>query len=814
MAAKKKTPQTTGSESSPLIGYFCTVDENGQAPDCKLPTSQAVWSVADQMDLDDRPRAQKRTRIYKQYKRFSPSSYTNLAKNMSGIQSNVNWGQLEWKINNRKSSFINMLTERNQCCIITTKHGEAHERVAYSKAISQAFDKVMREWSGHISNGERHIQDMLLFDIGVGYWDKPSSWMPSALARRDIIFPEDTDPDLCNLEQVLIRKKYKPVQLWEMVKNEDSARKMGWNRKAVLATLMYHTGTASNISSDLSLEDWAHKVSANDIPIGQYINQTVYCYEMLIKEYDGTISRAIILRDFSAFEKGVSVSSIRNKKTIRGQVNEELGFLYFKKQAYASWEEAIYIIKCQGGDDNLNDYRGHGESNFVQCRQYDLDMNAIITANRVNMMLMVQGNSNDSLEQMKKIEWGPYMTIPYGLEFAQNRFQIPVGEAVGVMQMYMADLSRGTGEYQMNAEGKSGGQRTLGEAEMDAAESAKLTSVEVRQFNIALTLYYKQLVKKFLKANSNSDGYEYVKKFKAICKDSGVPEEAYKWDNIAMVASPILQGAGSPSLQLMASEKTIELCGITAANEGQEMAVRDALAVLNGRENVDAYRPIAPPMEIELHRLIGMENTAMSTPNPNPENAMVYPNDKHLEHLQGHFSDTMAQVQRVSSEMDNMKREWTFFLDNLTEIEAKVQHANVHLQYLNMDRGKQEQFKVISANYAQVQRFISELAKNTQRMMEAESGGEASEKEREAQIKLQQMQAEGSLKISMEQARGNIKLANIAQQHEIRQEIAKDKAATNLAIKRLEAGMRARTKQNQPTKDNENPNNKAEGSAG
>jgi hypothetical protein len=435
------------------------------------------------------------------------------------------------------------------------------------------------------------------------------------------------------------------------------------------------------------------------------------------------------------------------------------------------------------GSGLFQDIKSQAESAFVACRQYDFTMNGLVDAVRLNSMLMIEGQGPDSTKMLKQMEWLPISVMPDGAKFIQNRFQLPVAESMGFMQFFMGDMYRGMGQYRINAPTSGGKQRTKGEAELDAAESAKLSGTQIRRFNECQTLYFKQLYKRFVSSKSSDDGYEYVKKFYEILEEMGTPKEAATWKNITSIRSNLINGAGSPSFKLITAEKLLQITAITPANEGQENAVKDAIAALSGRDNVARYRNTKPTKIDDTMRIIGFENAGMTDVFVNPANFPVLPTDPHIEHVNGHLQDMMMQIQTSMQMIQGGQPDVNELGKTVRSIQFKGGHIMAHVGFIQKDPSKQDFLKQFMQGMQQAQGAADEIAGVYQEMAQSQQGKQSSEEE----LKLQYLAAKSGIEIDTKKKLADISVGKAAISHAQRTEQRKEQGITQLALQKAKA---------------------------
>jgi hypothetical protein len=706
-----------------------------------------------------------------------------MAQKALPFSSNVNWGQMEFIINNQKSSYTDIITERQACAEIKTKYGNEKERLVHSENITKAFDHALREWPGYLYNKEQDVQSMLLYGKGIGMWTSPFGWMPEAVPLSDLLFPSNVKIDFSNLEEFVRRVRLTPYQLYKVIKDREAAESLGWNVDAVIDAIRFQR---SFLETNKTREEFYRTLSEASFNWNLSVNQTIDLYEIYWQEFDGTISKAVVLQDYTPIVSNIKSTLRGADKITDSEVRDQHGFMQLNIGLFDNWDQILYMVTDSVGSGLFHDIKSQAEACFVAARQYDFTMNSLVDAVRLNSMLLLEGQGPDSTKTLKQMEWLPMSIMPDGAKFTQNRITLPVQESMQFMQFYMGDLYRGMGQYRINAPTNRGGQRTRGEAELDAAESAKLSGTQIRRFNECETLYFRELYRRFVSSTRNDDGYHYVKRFHEMLEELGTPKEAAAFKNILSIRSNLINGAGSPSFKLITAEKLVNLTSITPANEGQENAVKDAIAALAGRDNVERYRNTKAPKIGDTERIIGFENAGMTDVFVNPANFPVLPTDPHIEHAVGHFQDLMLQMQTNLQAIQAGQPDINELAKAVRSIQFKGGHIMAHVEFIAKDETKGDFLKQFMQGMGEAGKMGDQIAEVYQEMAQAQQqeGGQGMSEE---DIKLQYLAAKSGIEIDTKQKLADISIGKASLSHAQRTEQREKQGITQLALQKAKA---------------------------
>jgi len=791
----KKSPAKSLPDSGAAINLFgqVSVDENGVAPDCRIPTCDNAYQISIQLLRDNAQRDRRNSRIYKCYKMFAPTDYSLVAKKeMMGL-SNTPFGQMRFRVDNRKGTFFDMVSQRTLAASIVTKFGNVRERKIWSDAISQGFNQLLNDWDRYYYNVNMDIEEMSLYGKGFEVCESMDGWPTSSYHNTSILVPDYTYADLSNLGEFCIKRSYTPLELWSKISDgnevdEKRAKEMGWNTRAVIDALRYQT-TSSNRTFLTSQAEWLRQVKAGNLNLSRYYNQRIDVFELIAKEYNGSISKMVLLQNYGPLVGNYNEHNRSPQKYTEKEYRDGYGFLFYKQNWVSAedfkqngWSEVICPMVDIPGSGLWHEISGFAEGIFSQCRYYDIHMNRVMDALDMNMRLLLDGSSAEGTKKLKQMDWtGPFMILPEDVKPVQHRFEMPMERALAVMNAYMLDVDRGTAQYQSQAINRAGKDQTATAAQLDAAENAKIRGTELSQFNNCQTVWLRTLYRRLIRTTRGGEGYELKEKFEDFMKECGVPKEAYALKNIQSINSLMLSGAGSVSYKLMASQQLVTLTGMTPANPGQEAAIRDGIAAIGGVQNLEAYRPRKKSQDGSEYRTIAQENLGFAAPFAQPESLQVEPTDNHLEHLQGHFSDLNLKLTQAEQQMQAGQ-----VMDLLPLVPAfalEGGHITAHLQYLSKDQTKEREVKAFAQQLNVFQKRVDAVTSAVQQAAQAQQPQAMSKQDQELQF----IAAKQSLELKHKEDMANQKRGERAVDHEQRNNARKDQVATDLAAKRAKA---------------------------
>lgn len=789
-SSRRKVSRNRASKSDANPDALRTLRPNGEAPKSRIRTASQVHNISREMVDANKLRSARNERFYKAYKRFPPTDYSTLVELKMEDQSNVNWGMMAFIINNTRGSFYDMLAERGTACDIITKVGTPIEQRVYSELISVAYDQyAVREDYSYLLGHEISILEMGLYGKGIHMWEDVEGFKSDPCPARDFYVPEDTHISLEKFDLFMRKRKFHLHELWQRIEDEKAAEDRGWNVEAVKDAMRSQRDDWLNKYSN---EDLMHDVVNGRMALTSVMKECVHVYDMYVREFDGTISRLMVLQDYMPLVNerksgmGKGGGKLPTDDELTESVADECGFLLCKMGHAENIHQVVSVFLDNAGSGEWHDTPSLAEEIFVQCRQYDITMNSIMDAIKLNMTLMLQGQTAEATERLKSMVWGQFAVIPADTPFVQSRIQMDTTGATTSLQFMMSDLYSGIGHYRVQQQSPSGEAPTATQRQLDAAESAKLSGTQIRRYNEQQTIYHKERYRRFVSLTRGAEGYEQYEKFRDELKEMGVPEKAWKFENIRSITSNMIAGPGSPSYKMMAAEKIIALTNLTPKDDGQRAAIEDGIAALSGRQNVRRYMPpkkrVDPDME---ERFIGLECETFSDPNLNPKNVQAFPHENHVRHIPYHLDDMASTVEKLEMAMKEGTLDEKKAYPGVIRLLHEGAHVGAHMKFLQRDEGKEAMFVQFSSDLNMIQKQVEKLQQNMQKMLDEKSQQKEFDPSSDPDIikKLAMTQ----LEVRAAEQLAAIKANSISTQHQLREDATREKTATTIATTRARA---------------------------
>ena len=667
------------------------------------------------------------------------------------------------------------------------KEGFAH-RKQWSDLITYGFERhFIKEWTGFGYNQELTINDMQLFGRAIQFWPHPTGARSEYLAVERCYPNVEASHDVTSWDSVAVEFEMTNQELWELANTEGS----GFDRSNVATYLKrncneYRRKTESDLVREIEDGNWDYSIASRTAEL-------VYFF---VKEYEkegkNQISMYVIPRNYSEVKGG------------KGRARQ-LGFIARKTHYRPDMPSVISVIVDDVGHGKFYNTPSFAEKVYVAAKTYDQKMNKAGDAAEINCMLMTEGGDANAGSAMTKQVFRDRIHFMPGTKPAQVRYQLPVQESMDFAQRVFMDARANAGIYQISDTNTTGGKtpKTATQANLDFQESGRIASANLKRFTVQLAIWGREMYRRFLNLSSGDEGYEGLVEFKKFLKDNDVPEKAYLPENV-VIDSRMVLGAGSPAAKYQAAISTLSILNSRPTSRGQRIAQEEAIAALNGIENASAYFDDTEfTIPSDEDRLIGHENEEMRDSGFKPYNLQVHDSDNHLLHLFGNTRDGGGTVGHMEDAFLSLEEgirmvqtevppsDQLLLMDKvanvIAEVNHKLQHSAIHLQFLNTDGEKKGDADEAQRTLAEMKRQLDLLANMYEQIQQArleqqaqagEGGGEAEK----AQLEIQKQQALADIKVASEIEKHDAKMEMIKKEGDARRKAQVD----DLAVKKME----------------------------
>lgn len=756
---------------------------------------ERAWHAYDDAKRNDPSRAKREAIIMAYYNHPYRLSRTERGDCLVSNPAVTNYGLLGFKVNQVKSSYMDMLYERTSAFNVVTEYsatgravGEGASNRHWGDAITYAFERyAIKPWKDFTLDVELAVTDILLNGKGIFHWRDTRGYR-SKWESTDCVYPNrDAGFNPETWQYVSFEVSIPFTDLWEMSMGPD------WDRDATVRMLKKGFAGYKNKSEPQIIKEWED--GSYDYEAGAEHAHLVCFYA---KEYDGSISKYVFPQNWAYMEK-------------KGR-SKPVGFIYRKTNYEKDFERIVSTQYDNPGHGKYYKTPSYAESIYVGCKTYDDRMNKVMDAIDINMLFMTSGGSENAGKEMAKSRLRDRIHFKAGTAPIQHRFELPVSDAMDALNKVVLDMNRGVGSYELFTPNPAGGKTPVSatQAEIDNGRSIAIQSSALRRFNSQLSCWGTELYRRFLALTDADDGYKDLKKFKAYLKDAEVPEKAYDPEHV-LVRSNMSLGSGNPNQKLQSAVRTMEILNVVPRSTGQATAQRQAVAAINGVENIEHYIPADAGKNIPRDEdwIIGMENEAMRDSGARPQSFVVTSDQNHVRHLfgsgqaqqppVGHLDDadlSFGEGVKMIEAFDRIPEGDQALLSDkiatvIKELALKIEHIKAHERHLAGDKSKKREAEMVNRLRSGLEGGLRQISASFRKIQEARS--RALRQDAQDNPELQMKLAESKIRIQEAERKGEIEMASrIADaelkkdKHKAEVEALKEKTAAELAKKAVE----------------------------
>lgn len=627
----------------------------------------------------------------------------------------------------------------------------AQPRERWEDVVAEEFTATLRRWPGFLPLMDFVRRESDAFDIGICTWPDPLDWRPIPIPR-DAFLPEpyarlDVDTwDLFGYIDIM-----RVHQLLEIAENPDDAASEGWDHEAVKSLLikLYHDGLGQTAGPGGA--GYAHAQEWDRVLVGVKNNDSWAMSRM----FDPVRVRKLAVRE----PKSGKISILAFPDEVQGLDRD--AFLQVQRDRYDKMSHVVWTLPYNYGDGYIRSVRGLATILEAHCDLSNRTVGMILDAAKLNASLMVKPTSAGvDPRRLNIVRTGVMTFIPNSLDVQPtNNFNPSFEGLLRVRQLSDAIMRNNSGVWRQHTEGLTENQpaMTAREVAERSTKEARLEKANVAFDYVQLELLYKEIFRRLtnpeLRRAKEHPGSEGAQEFFRRCRERGVQA---KYLNPRSLELKIVQaiGMGSWGVRLDVTSQLMQMRGLFD-EAGRVNAIRDRVSALVGQQNVDRYKAVGSRDQIASneHSIASLENAAMS----DGKMVMAGSDQRHQLHFRfvaEFLGNTLKEVSQQQAETGAVQNPGRY----RAALEAGVQHAMQHLQYLGQDDANEalvaEGVKVLRA----AQAMIDFLMKAEQVQAEAEAKRQQEDQllvaEAEGMVldrKARMAEAEKMIRLQMEQ---------------------------------------------------------------
>lgn len=630
---------------------------------------------------------------------------------------------------------------------VECEYGSAVEQPMFSRIESEEMDYTLRAWPSFEPVMGSMLSDFVGQGKGFLMWQNKYDLRFRYVKQTRVLVPDasSVDPDEAYL--IVVRQNQPVHKLWETVRNQASAKAMGWNVEAVLDAIRNATPDDSNDAMDY--ERVQQKLRDHDM-LEAARSTVVKVAHLFVREFGGKWSHMMI---------------DERDKDQKGRNRTQFDFMFKRKDEYDYLNQFICPFFFEVLEGTWNGVTGLGKDIYAIMQQKDRVRCSQVDALMMRMGITMKALTQQALQKIGLVQLGPFNVVPPDFEVLQSTIYGDIEGSIAVNKDLDGMVQANTGIYRPRIETGPGNPETATEVQLKFAQSTVLSSSAVNRFYTQLDRLYAEVYRRLTMTGLSDElgsGVKMAREFQERCKKRGVPEGALRKTKYVRAYRNI--GNGS------VSQRQQSLIGLMAIaprfpETGFQNYLNDIIATAAGESKVDRYNPKDPEARTPKDQVwqATVENDSLSHGSP----AVLTPTQNDIVHAQTHLGAAAAALQSVQEGADPYAV--LKFVDNVGP------HIMAHIQRMSGDPTRKDAVVLLMDQW----KTLASTADDLRSMLEQQR-----QQQQQQQEQAQAMSEDAQIKAAA--TAGKLQLQK--QKQDATLEMKREAHNQSLALKREQAG--------------------------
>ena len=610
----------TGEIEIEALDGLASLDEKGKPFESRIKDVKSALSIFHNLRKADEQSSINRARVDAMFDGASPYDQANLNRSGQGLKTNLNFGEAQRLLDIAMSAYVDLYSSLEKLVDVKGTEGEPSEIGSMEDIVAEELTHLLRSWPEFHSSYLRLCNTFIKHGVGVSYFDTPDDWRFRVGGFADILIPRQSPASEDMVDVAVGRRNYHLHELFNFIKNEKAATRVGWDVDEVKRVIMKNANTDGR-GNNVIYSDWEalqQELKNNDLYEG-YQNPTVAVLHYWVREMDGSISHYISAED------------------------SPKEFLYKKISRFDKPENA-YVLFAYGVGSNgtYHSVRGLGHriynhiqtSNRLRCQMIDGAM--------LGSSVMIQPDSQRSLDELGFTYYGAYAVLSPGVNIIEKA--VPnLGTAVRpALDDISNQLARNTDTVSVYGSEQGSPYRNQMQVVADMDVSTRLSGASLNLFYASWNRLLREVVRRVVTSKKNDAS---LREFYQRCESRGVPESFVRSLDTARTRAVRSIGNGSYANRLVALRELQAISG-SFDEVGRRNLTRDIVSTRVGHDLADRYTPQLEEARPTVDNKIAfLENQQLSQGSPVP----VVSNEIHGVHLQAHIPALMQIIEQLNT---------------------------------------------------------------------------------------------------------------------------------------------------------------------
>lgn len=721
-----------------------TLSESGTPPKSRIANASDASAIADAIIYGGQERSRLDAEKKGMFDGNPPYNRAKLRQEAQAWRANVNF--LEGKAASSAAlvPFYDLFAGAKYYAQVRTNQGNEEDKEYWSEVITEEFDRMLKRYNGFDFNMQQMFTDLIRYGRGLLMWpDATTDWWFKCVPQHKAHVPNGTDANAGNLEILVVRQQYKVHELFAYIEDRELAKEIGWDVNGVVqAIINAMPETQSDASTSYDYFWLQQRIKDHDLYEGVRCS-TVSVRHILVREFEGRVSHFIV-EEYKGEPK-------RSARTNGSETDQQKRFLLQSINRFEEFNQAVAVFFLETSDGSWNGAQGLGHDIFSAMALKDRTKCAAIDLMFLRTGINLQAQNANAAQKANLIRFGPLNILPPGFNVQQATIMGDTQDPIAVDRYLDEVVSNNTGIYRQRQEKYTGNPRTAREVELSFQAQAILSNSMVNRFYTGLDKVYAEVYRRASSPNlSEKDTNRAVRmalEFQRRCKNRDVPMKAIV--DVDSVEAYRNAGNGSIIMRQQNIAATMEFFPMLP-EDGKQNFLNYALASINGQSMAELFNPRRNKQKLpnDQEALAMLENAAIKVGAP----VQWTPSQNNVIHAQVHL--------QAGAEAANSLQQGGDPHEVAAFIEGIGQHVSVHLQELEKNVSRKNEFDILNDQWKQLGKLhdeiiqrVSQLDEQRQQQMQAQQRAQSITNGQDPNVAIKAAQAQVDSSIKLEKAR-------------------------------------------------------------
>lgn len=669
------------------IGDLTPMTSEGAIPKERLSDPEHGRAIVTRLVEQNREREQRWAVIKGMFDGNPP--YDPVRRRNEGEAWRANFNTLEGKAlrSNALTPYYDLFSSSPHYFTVELKPERDPEGVK-GRIITEAFDDALKSWDSFQTIFWQMLTDYVGFGRGFIYWPDPLDWKFRTIPHHRVLFPAETSVNMEEWELVVLRHRWTVNQLWNYVRDEESARSIGWQPESVRALL---SNLITSVRPTHSAMDWQQQLRDSDIYAGiQY--PMVDVAAIYVREFSGKWSCYLVAEN--DYRHSVSDS-------------KKVGWLYRAHEAVDDLSQKLAPYLFEVNEPHVNNLSGLGRD-IVNIMRYK---DRLRCAQADNVMLrtsvLLQAKDASARQKLGLVRLGGMTVIPEGFEVQQSTVMGDLEGSLAVNRDLDALVQNNTGVYHAQMVKPTGNPRTAREVELAYSQATILTTSAINRFYAQHDRFGRELFRRLTDPAIKALD-PIAQEFHARLRQAKITPNDLRQAKVRAMRSI---GNGSQSMRLNAFLQFAPFLALLPP-KGQELFVTEFASHLFGESKVNAW--MAPPVPGTDEWQATQENASMNV----GVAPVLAPEQDDITHARVHMQAAVAGLRAAVAQQADPANALGF-------LSIAVPHMAQHIQRIGgpgreaIKKQFTEALQTIADGADKLKERVAEIEKRRQEQMRA-----------------------------------------------------------------------------------------------